>query len=100
MGKIHINPETLPPIDPEPNYVIKTRPPIPMEWSLNILRGKREEELSDEAFRLARRKCYKSVMRFIQCEKQKGMFWSVFDCQEEWDICSRCMDHELSLIHI
>ncbi len=31
--------ESLPPMEREPNYKVKTRAPMPDRWSLNILRG-------------------------------------------------------------
>ena len=37
---------SLPILEPEPNYEVKTRPPIPSTWQLNILRGSRENELN------------------------------------------------------
>jgi hypothetical protein len=55
--KVDIN--SLPPMDPEPDYVIKTRQPMPSTWALNILRGKREDELRGLAYAYARRKCHK-----------------------------------------
>lgn len=45
---------TLPAIEPEPDYVIKTRQPMPSSWYLNILRGKREDELRGLAYAYSR----------------------------------------------
>ena len=42
--KIDIN--KLPSLEPEPFYEVKTRPPMPSTWQLNILRGSRENELN------------------------------------------------------
>ena len=51
---------------PEPDYEVKTRPPASEvnTWRENILMRIREEELSDEAMPLARRKCYDPVMEY------------------------------------
>ncbi len=53
---------------------------MPDLWKLNILRGKREDELKDEAMPIARRKCMKKVNNFIQCEREWGKYWTVFEC--------------------
>lgn len=46
--------ESLPETEPEPDYVIKTRSPKPERWSLNLLRGQREDELKGLAYAYAR----------------------------------------------
>jgi hypothetical protein len=61
--------DKMPRLEPEPNYEIKTRSPKPTTWKLNILRGKREDDLRNEAYPLARRKCYHAVKEFEKCEK-------------------------------
>lgn len=45
----------------EPNYIIKTRPPYPTEWRVNIMVSKREEDLKHESYQIARLKCRKKV---------------------------------------
>lgn len=67
LHKIHI--EDNQKLEPEPDYLIKTRSPRPSRWQLNILRGKKEDDLRNEAYPLARRKCHKSVEVFMDCEK-------------------------------
>jgi len=46
--------DTIPDMEPEPDYVILTRPPIPDKWALNIRRGQREDELKGLAYAYAR----------------------------------------------
>lgn len=46
--------ETLPEAEPEPDYEIRTRSPMPDRWALNIVRGKREDELKGLAYAYAR----------------------------------------------
>lgn len=46
--------DSLPTLEPEPNYEIKTRSPMPDRWALNILRGQREDELKGLAYAYAR----------------------------------------------
>ncbi len=38
-------------------------------WTLNIMRGKREDELRLESYPLARRKCYDYVKVLEKCSK-------------------------------
>ncbi len=57
--------------DEEPNYEIKTRSPYPQNWRLNIMVSKREEDLKNDAFQLARFKCHRKVNKFMDCEKCK-----------------------------
>lgn len=56
-------------LEPEPDFIIKTRSPRPEIWQLNILRGKREDDLRNQAYPLARRKCHRDVESFQECEK-------------------------------
>lgn len=48
----------LPRLEPEPDYLIRTRPPMWDDWRLNIFRGIKENKLKMDANRLARRKCW------------------------------------------
>ncbi len=65
---IKIDAEKLPILEEETNYTVKTRGPIPSQWKLNILRGKREDELKNEAMQLSRRRCIQKVREFVKCE--------------------------------
>ena len=38
-------------------------------WSLNILRGRKEDQIKNEAYPIVRRKCYDYVHAFAECEK-------------------------------
>ncbi len=67
LHKVHL--EGRGSLEPEPDYIIRTRSPKPTVWQLNILRGKKEDDLRNEAYPLARRKCHKSAEFFEQCEK-------------------------------
>lgn len=67
MYRVHIDENNA--FEPEPDYVIKTRSPMPSKWQLNILRGKKEDDLRNQAYPLARRKCHKNVEEFQECEK-------------------------------
>lgn len=69
-----INPEDRKNLEPEPDYDIKTRSPKPTTWQLNIMRGKREDDLRNEAYPIARRKCHKYVDVFAACEKSYKSF--------------------------
>ena len=64
-------------LEEEPFYVIKTRSPRPGPWSLNIMRGKREDDLRNIAYSLARRKCYRKVLEFTNCENRKNMIYLI-----------------------
>ncbi len=57
--KVDIN--SLPASDPEPDYEIRTRQPMPGKWAVNILRGKREDELKGLAYSFSRRKCHMRI---------------------------------------
>ena len=52
----------LPKLEPEPDYIVKTRPPMWDDWRLNIFRGIKENRLKMEANKLARRKCWQTGM--------------------------------------
>ena len=67
LHKVHLEDRGV--LEPEPDFVIKTRSPKPDVWQLNILRGKREDDLRNEAYPLARKKCHKNVESFQDCEK-------------------------------
>lgn len=68
----------------------KTRQPMPDLWKLNILRGKREDEIKDEAMPIARRRCRKKATDFIQCERENGKYWTVFECIEQYEMMNTC----------
>ena len=70
-----ISPEDRQNLEPEPDYVIKTRSPKPTVWQLNIHRGKREDDLRNESYPIARRKCHKDVDVFQECEKSHIFFF-------------------------
>lgn len=46
--------DSLPEAEPEPNYEVRTRSPKPERWTLNLLRGQREDELKGLAYAYAR----------------------------------------------
>lgn len=48
-----------------PDVIPKTRSPMPDLWKLNVLRGKREDEIKDEAMPIARRRCRRKAADFI-----------------------------------
>jgi len=50
----------MPKLHPEPDYIIKTRPPMWDDWRLNIFRGVKENRLKLEANKIARRKCWET----------------------------------------
>ena len=54
----------LPRLQPEPDYIIKTRPPMWDDWRLNIYRGIKENRLKMEANKIARRKCWETGTAF------------------------------------
>jgi hypothetical protein len=82
---------------PEPKgYCIKTRPPTTEgnAWKHNIKLQVREEQLADEAMPIARRKCYEPSMEYIACAQREGLFWMVFNCQEEFYYVAECQEFE------
>lgn len=72
-----ISPEDRQNLEPEPDYVIKTRSPKPTVWQLNIHRGKREDDLRNESYPIARRKCHKDVDVFQECEKSQFFYFII-----------------------
>lgn len=58
---IKVDAEKLPELEEELDYEVKTRPPLPDAWKLNLLRGIREDELKDKVMPIARRKCIRKV---------------------------------------
>jgi len=96
-SKKQVDVESLPRIYPEEDYVIRTRSPMPDTWTMNIMRGKREDELRLESYPLARRKCYDYVKVLEQCNKDNGKFWTIFNCQEENNAMGSCFNHELKV---
>ena len=86
--------EDFPAVEREPDYVVKTRSPMPDRWSLNVTRGHREEELRAEAMPIARRKCFDEAKVFEACEQHNGMLWTSFNCQEEFSNMSYCFARE------
>ncbi len=50
----------MPKLEPEPEYIIKTRPPMWDDWRLNIFRGIKENRLKMDANKIARRKCWQT----------------------------------------
>ena len=59
---------------PEPDYVVKTRPPMWDDWRLNIFRGMKENRLKMDANKLARRKCWETGLAYEECARKGGMF--------------------------
>ena len=46
----------MPELNREPDYVVKTRPPMWDDWRLNIVRGIKENKIRGEAGKIASRK--------------------------------------------
>ena len=59
----------LPQLNPEPDYIIKTRPPMWDDWRLNIFRGMKENRLKMEANKIARRKCWQTGEALEKCSE-------------------------------
>jgi len=59
----------LPQLNPEPDYIIKTRPPMWDDWRLNIFRGIKENRLKLEANKIARRKCWETGTALEKCSE-------------------------------
>ena len=78
---------------PEPDYIIKTRPPIWDDWRLNIFRGVKENRLKMEANKIARRKCWETGEAMEDCGKEKGMF-KIWGCKKQFDEFLNCCYHE------
>ena len=66
--------EELPKLSPEPDYIIKTRPPMWDDWRLNIFRGMKENRLKMDANKISRRKCWETGLGYENCVKDGGMF--------------------------
>ena len=62
----------MPQLDPEPDYVVRTRPPIMGEWRLNIVRGMKENKIRTEAGKIAARKWWTHGEAFSDCSLIKG----------------------------
>eukprot|EP00347_Sterkiella_histriomuscorum_P006726 403351670 len=83
----------MPKLNTEPDYIIKTRPPMWDDWRLNIFRGVKENKLKLEANKIARRKCWETGQAMEQCGIDKGMF-KVWSCKKEFDGFLNCCYHE------
>ena len=59
-------------LNPEPDYIIKTRPPMWDDWRLNVVRGVKENEIAMEAAKIARRKCWETGDSFAECTQREG----------------------------
>jgi hypothetical protein len=97
VKKVKQDIEHMPRLEPEMDYEIKTRSPLPKTWNLNILRGRKEDELKNESYPIVRRKCYEYAKLFEQCEKENGRFWTPFNCQEEFFELATCFDQQLNV---
>ncbi len=85
VGRKKFNPvQQMPKLMPEPDYIIKTRPPMWDDWRLNIFRGVKENRLKMEANKIARRKCWETGEALEDCGKAKGMF-KIWSCKPEFD---------------
>ena len=58
----------MPELNPEPDYVIKTRAPMWDDWKLNIVRGIKENTIRGEAGKIANRKWWESGEEFTDCK--------------------------------
>ena len=67
--KIYNAVKSLPRLNPEPDYIIKTRPPMWDDWRLNIFRGMKENRLKLEANKIARRKCWETGEALEACSE-------------------------------
>ena len=83
----------LPKLNPEPDYVIKTRPPMWDDWRLNIFRGIKENRLKMDANKIARRKCWETGMAYEECCNNGGMFGHMH-CKEPYTAFLNCCYHE------
>ena len=74
-AKKEFNPvNSLPKLYPEPDYVIKTRPPMWDDWRLNIFRGLKENRLKMDANKISRRKCWEYGQDYEKCCSGGGLF--------------------------
>ena len=83
----------LPKIGPEPDYVIKTRPPMWDDWRLNIFRGIKENRLKMDANKIARRKCWETGQELERCTLERGMT-KIYFCRPQMDAFLACCYHE------
>lgn len=83
----------MPKLAPEPDYIVRTRPPMWDDWRLNIFRGVKENRLKMEANKIARRKCWETGEALEDCGKEKGMF-KIWGCKKEFDAFLNCCYHE------
>ena len=83
----------LPKLEPEPDYIIKTRPPMWDDWRLNIHRGIKENELKMEANKICRRKCWRTGEAFQDCVDEGGMFGH-YKCKRQYNAFLSCVAHE------
>jgi len=83
----------LPKLHPEPDYIIKTRPPMWDDWRLNIFRGIKENRHKMEANKLARRKCWKTGGLLESCMEKESM-WRPGRCRPQFDAFLQCCYHE------
>ena len=89
--------DQLPKLHPEPDYEVKTRPPMWGDWRLNIWRGLKENRLRTEAQQIARRKCWETGKKFEECSKDKGMWMVTTRCRAEYDAFCTCIRHEIEV---
>lgn len=100
--------QEMPHLYPEPDYIIKTRPPMWDDWRLNIFRGVKENRLKLEANKIARRKCWETggelddcSVRFFKCKfeylQAKKSIWGIWDCKKEFNNFLNCCYHEYRL---
>jgi hypothetical protein len=83
----------LPKLNPEPDYIIRTRPPMWDDWRLNISRGIKENRLKMDANKIARRKCWKVGTALEECCQEYGMF-KTFNCKNQLTAMLECCHHE------
>ena len=83
----------LPQLSPEPDYVIKTRPPMWDDWRLNIFRGIKENRLKLDANKISRRKCWETGTAYEVCCRDGGMFGQ-YHCKSVYTEFLNCCYHE------
>jgi hypothetical protein len=94
IPKPKFNPvKELPRLNAEPNYEIKTRKPMWDDWRLNIVRGIRENQLTLEANKIARRKCWVTGEAFEKCTVDQG-FAKEYRCKKEFNEFVNCCHWE------
>ena len=92
--KLYTPVQDLPRLHPEPDYIIKTRPPMWDDWRLNIFRGIKENRLKMEANKIARRKCWETGEAFERCSARSGMWRTSWNCRHEFTNFVNCCYHE------